>query len=242
IAYVCIQSCLASAWNIMLISLNRYICICKNSWYSKIYSRKSVAVMIMAAWFGGFVWNIFLWTGWNSVSFERKQFTCLYNRHDDFSYIVSIAIFAVLIPVSVTALAYLLIFLKVRKSRRRIQAFNKKKDKNQRTSSDIRLARMLFIMFVIYCILCGPYAFVSVFDWNDKLPLFWYAIFGHMFHSNSAVNFIIYGLTNKSYRTGYKLFSKYILTKISCGTYNPTQNVESDIDKSQMAHTITKTG
>ncbi|CAH1794626.1 unnamed protein product [Owenia fusiformis] len=239
ITYVCIQSCMSSSSNIMLVSLNRYICICKNSWYSKIYSKKSVAVMIMAAWFNGFVWNVFLWVGWSEVSFERKQFTCMWNRQKNFSYhVIGLAICAVLVPVSVTAVSYILILLKVKESKKKIQAFNKK-DKNQSTSSDIRLARMLFIMFAVYCILCAPYAFITTFDFNDQAPYYWYATFLHMFHTNSAVNFIIYGITNKSFRTGYSLFSKYILIKLSCGAYQPRKMVENDIDKSQMTQTMT---
>ncbi|CAH1794624.1 unnamed protein product [Owenia fusiformis] len=239
IGFICVQSCMSSSGNIMLVSLNRYICICKNSWYSKIYSKKSVAVMILAAWFNGFVWNVFLWVGWSEVSFRRKEFTCLYNRHKDFSYqIVGLAIVAVLIPVSITAVAYLMIFLKVRESKKRIQAVDKKKENNQGTSSDIKLARTLFIMFAVYCMLCAPYAFLTTFDFNDQAPFYWYAITIHMYHTNSAVNFIVYGLTNKGFRTGYSIFAKYLLIKISRGAYKPRQNVENDIDRSQLTQTV----
>ncbi|CAH1794625.1 unnamed protein product, partial [Owenia fusiformis] len=133
ITYVCFQSCLSSCSNIMLISFNRFVCICKNSWYSKIYSKKSVAVMIMAAWFHGFLWNLFLWVGWSGVGFQRKQFTCMHNSHKDFSYTITLITVPILTPLFVTAVAYFMIFLKVRESQKRIQAFGKKKDKNQGT-------------------------------------------------------------------------------------------------------------
>ncbi|CAH1791474.1 unnamed protein product [Owenia fusiformis] len=238
-AYICIQSCLSSAWNIMLISLNRFICICKNSWYSKIYSKKSVALMIAIAWFYGFVGNFLLWVGWTDIAFLRKEFTCMWDSHKNFSYVIFVSVVTVLIPVGLTAVAYFMIFLKVRESKKKIQAFSKKTEKKQGTRNDIRLARMLFIMFTVYCILCAPYALILTFDINDKAPYQLYAIFIHMFHTNSAVNFIIYGLTNKSYTKGYSLFSKYLLIKMTCGAYKPRQNVEDDIDKSNMTQTVT---
>ncbi|CAH1797857.1 unnamed protein product, partial [Owenia fusiformis] len=106
IGFICITSCVASGINIMSVSINRYLCICRNSWYLRIYTKRSVIVMIAYAWISGVLWNTFIFAGWNSYAYDKSNYFCLYSRTRDRSYVITITLIGAIIPVCVTAMAY----------------------------------------------------------------------------------------------------------------------------------------
>ena len=67
----------------------------------------------------------------------------------------------------------------------------------------LKLARTLFIIFVIFAFCWVPYAIIVVVDHENTFPREIH-IFTILFaHTNSSLNSIIYGLTNKHFRRGY---------------------------------------
>ena len=74
--------------------------------------------------------------------------------------------------------------------------------------SDIRLARTLFIIFIVFVICWLPYASFCVIDKYDSLPKEAYTVAILFAHSSSTLNSVLYAATNKGFRDGYKVFLK----------------------------------
>ncbi|XP_074641503.1 melatonin receptor type 1C-like [Tubulanus polymorphus] len=73
---------------------------------------------------------------------------------------------------------------------------------------DIKLAKTLLIVFIIFLICWTPYASLCIFDFADRVPKVCYIVAITMAHINSSVNSIFYGATNSHFRAGYKAFLK----------------------------------
>ena len=71
------------------------------------------------------------------------------------------------------------------------------------TKASVRLAKTLFFIFAIFVICWTPYAIIVAIDVNDEFPaeLHTYAVL--VAHTNSSLNSVLYGVTNKQFRDGY---------------------------------------
>lgn len=80
-------------------------------------------------------------------------------------------------------------------------------------STEVKLAKTLFIVFLVFCLCWSPYAMICLIDRFDKQPKEAYMFSILLAHSSSTLNSIVYALTNKGFRDGYKK----VLNKVSCG-------------------------
>ncbi len=67
----------------------------------------------------------------------------------------------------------------------------------------LRQARMIFMIFVAFAFCWSPYIFVLLLDKDDKWPLEVHLYTCLVAHIHASINFIIYGSTNKAFRTEY---------------------------------------
>ena len=74
------------------------------------------------------------------------------------------------------------------------------------TKNEIRLAKTLFIIFIVFCLCWTPYACLCLFDYNDRVHRDAYSYAILFAHTSSTLNSILYAVTNKSFRQGYKMF------------------------------------
>lgn len=72
--------------------------------------------------------------------------------------------------------------------------------------NDIKLARTLLIVFIVFCFSWAPYALICMIDRYDKAPHSAYYFSVLFAHASSSTNSILYAVTNKSFRNGYILF------------------------------------
>ncbi len=70
----------------------------------------------------------------------------------------------------------------------------------------LKQARMIFMIFVAFSFCWSPYIIVLLLDKNDKWPLEVHLYTCMVAHIHASINFIIYGLTTKAFRTGYRKF------------------------------------
>ena len=76
------------------------------------------------------------------------------------------------------------------------------KAKKERRES-MRLARSLFIIFVVFAACWTPYAIIVSLDYNDTFSQEFHIFSILLAHTNSSLNSILYGLTNRHFRQGY---------------------------------------
>ena len=95
-----------------------------------------------------------------------------------------------------------------------IQQQKKKEKKNKgkklELSSEVKLAKTLFIIFMFFCVCWAPYALMCLIDRFDNLQkeAYLYAIL--IAHSSSTMNSLIYAITNRGFQNGYKLFLRKV--------------------------------
>ena len=70
---ICIASCVASLLSIGCISINRYVYVCHNQVYAKIYTRTSVVLMCVLTWVVGFLLDVPSQVGWSRHTFDTKS-------------------------------------------------------------------------------------------------------------------------------------------------------------------------
>ena len=74
--------------------------------------------------------------------------------------------------------------------------------KRERKDS-MRLARTLFIIFVVFATCWTPYAIIVAIDYKDEFTQEVHLFAILLAHTNSSLNFILYGLTNRHFKQGY---------------------------------------
>ena len=159
---------------------------------------------------------------WGGHAFDPKTMACSYDRTANYSYTLFFVLVTIGPPLATVAVCYLKVFLHVRKSRKRIEKAGGnittgKSDTNRAstkgvsrepstfTSSEIQLAKTLFIIYVAFLICWAPYAVVVLVDMHDTWPKVVYVVAIQMAHTNSSLNSIIYAACNRDFRTGYRM-------------------------------------
>jgi len=72
------------------------------------------------------------------------------------------------------------------------------------TMKTIRQVKTVFIIFVAFVCCWSPYIFVLLYDNSDSLPLYVHLYASMLAHLHASLNFAIYGLSNRTFRAGYR--------------------------------------
>ena len=229
VACLCLTSCFCSLLSIGAISFNRYIHICHNSLYQQIFTLRNGILMCVVLWIISFLAEMPNFFGWGDHVFDDKAQGCFWDRTADYSYTLFFVIVGVCIPVILISICYVLIFLHVRASKRKVRAMNGAEldqaaaAKEKRES--MKLVRTLFMIFIVFATCWSPYAILVVVDRWDRFPGEAYMFAALSAHANSSLNFIVYGATNRHFRKGYMqlLGIQHIITKLCPGGVQDTE-------------------
>ena len=93
------------------------------------------------------------------------------------------------------------------------QKTKKRRAKGRELRNDIRLAKTLFIVFIAFCLCWAPYALICLIDKYDTIHNAWYAFSVLLAHASSTLNSILYAVTNRGFRDGYKRFLKILFRR-----------------------------
>ena len=206
---VCLISCGVSVGTVMVISLNRYVCICHNNLYGRFFTTRNTLIGIPFIWLVGLAPHIAILIGVGRYSYDGKYLVCVWDRlsSDALSAMTTGLFFVSILAVTV---CYILIFRTVRRSKKRINTSTNKQ--TAQSTADMRLTKMLFATFLTLLVLCTPYLLVVVLDQGDTYPIGIHMVAAVLFHVNSATNWIVYGVLNKNFRCGYKKVLRCIST------------------------------
>ena len=157
---VCCTGCFLSVITVMAISINRYVCICKNQRYLQVFSKWKTCLMIALLWLIASFASISMGLGWGRYVYDMKYMACLGDRLASDSFAYTLLVVYICIPLSVATTCYTLIFLKVRESKRKVEAFKANGStsmKSTKMSTEIRLAKTLFSAALMLVLMSGPY-------------------------------------------------------------------------------------
>jgi len=212
-ASLCITSCVVSLLSVGSISINRYVYICHHAAYRRLFSRRTCFAIVAVTWVIGVALDVPCHTGWSAHTFDRKTQKCLWDRTLSHHYTLFYVIVGMLLPFVIIVLCYWRIFAHIRGAKLRLlQARNSgcgclgAWTTQAAIVKTLRQVKVIFIIFITFCVCWAPYIVVLLSDEADRFPLSVHLYASMIAHLHASVNFFIYGLTNKSLRAGYHDF------------------------------------
>lgn len=199
IAYVCTIACVNSLGSITLMSFNRYILICHHEYYDKIFKRPTCIAMCMFLYMTGLTLVLLNLAGIGDHSFDRKSLECIWDRMATYYYTVAFSVVLVWIPVTITGIFYIKIYITVRKSTKKITEVTC----TNHNLKSIKLARTLFFIYLIFSCCWIPYALIIVIDRNDTFPYEPHLLLTAFGHLHPSINWLIYYFTNTKFHKAF---------------------------------------
>ncbi|XP_038064613.1 melatonin receptor type 1B-A-like [Patiria miniata] len=246
--FLCTTSCTCSLWSITAISINRYVCICHNSQYHRIYTPGiKMAAMLAGLWIGCFFMDLPALLGWGGHAYDPKVMFCTFNYTASLSYTIFLVSVGVGVPIVIVSYCYIRILLFVRASRQTLRRLSQGANelaslgqgKRRIRRRDLTLLRTVMTLWIVFLIMWAPYTVYVLFDtqntWNRTL----YVLFVNLCHANSSVNCVIYATTNPTFRRGYAAFIRHIFCRrrtVVAESQRHSRNMSKNGDIRPMSH------
>ncbi|XP_069136188.1 melatonin receptor type 1B-like [Argopecten irradians] len=221
VATICVSACACSMMTLAAIALNRYVFVCRNKYYHRIYNKWTTPIMCLFLWILVLCIDMPSYLGWGGHAYDFQTMGCSFDRSGHLSYVLFLSVAIYWVPFILVFICYILIFKYVQKNRKQLRkAFsriscNNAAVLNTRREEEIRMVRTFFIVVVVFLICWTPYDLLVLFDRLDEAPRLLYIILLTIGHSNSALNSILYASTNRRFRRGYLEFIS-IITHSQC--------------------------
>ncbi|XP_063432392.1 melatonin receptor type 1B-A-like [Mytilus trossulus] len=204
IGKMCTVSCIVSLGSITLLSFNRYILICHNSHYEKIFTRRSCIIMCLSLYVVGMIMVLLNYAGIGGHGFDDKSLECIWDRMATYSYTVVFSVCLVWIPLIVVGISYLKLFLFVRHTRKQITS---RGNAPVIDNKSLRLAKTIFIVYAVFSICWIPFAILLVADSNDTFSHEVHLCITVFAHFHPSINFFIYYFSNEKFKKDFhKMF------------------------------------
>jgi len=202
IGSMCTISCVTSLCTIAMLSLNRYVHICHNHYYEKIYTKKVCIGICMSLYSIGIFLVLLNTAGVGDHTFDRKSLECIWDRMATFPYTVLFSVILVWIPILIVGFSYLSLYMYVRKSHKRMSTYSGRSGKNMQTS--INLAKTIFIIYAVFSACWIPYALIIVLDTQNSFSHIAHVYIVVFAHLHPSLNWLIYCLTNKKFADAFR--------------------------------------
>ncbi|XP_054467757.1 opsin 4xb [Anoplopoma fimbria] len=203
---------IASMINLLAISIDRYLVITKPLQTIHWGSKRRTTLAILMVWLYSLAWSLAPLVGWSSYIPEGLMTSCtwdyvtytLANR----SYTMMLCCFVFFIPLGIIFYCYFFMFLAVRKTSREVERLGTQvrkstliKQKSMR--SEWKLAKIAFVVIVVYVLSWSPYACVTLISWAghaDILSPYSKAVPAIIAKASAIYNPFIYAIIHNKYR------------------------------------------
>ena len=226
-----------SMHTISLLAFNRYCRVVKPWLFRRIFSTtflvgSVLGVILMAAFFLGLP----LAAGWAFFHFHSGKITCVLEFHHpttDKVYTSLLGLEVVLIPFAIITFCYIKVFLKVQRHRRRFPStsFAERSAQGWRLSvEEINITTTLFAIVLGFTVCWLPVfviEFVDSITGNHSLPRRVYLVTVFLVSVSAAINPIIYGMLNKTFRAEYCKMYRSCRTSVNVFTVQRQQGQNS---------------
>ncbi|XP_077982011.1 melatonin receptor type 1C-like [Glandiceps talaboti] len=183
------------------IAINRYIYVVHNDKYHRVTNKLTVCLAIAIAWIEPTVVHavrVAKTSKYHSTAFRCRGITT------QLEFILTFYI-----PCSVSCLCYVLIFVHVYQSRRKIQTHTSQQTANNKGPNlqEIRMLKVLVAVFILVCMGYLPYIVlvnVSQEVIGQRPPGEAFLLLYPCIHLAGVLNPILYGANNKQFRDAYK--------------------------------------
>ena len=210
----------SSILSLLAIALDRYFAVVSPLKYRRVATARRAIVVILLTWMLAFVIGMVPVFGWNLGHPKNETFDCVFTDVIDLQYMVYFNFLgSVLPPLLIMLFVYIRIFRVVRKQLAAIsRTMVASNDEMNRQLSALavkegRAAKLLAIVIILFAVSWLPLHIInSLILYKVHVEYYVLLIAIILSHSNSAMNPIIYTLSNREFRrTFYRLIFKIIL-------------------------------
>ncbi|XP_040898237.1 opsin 4xb [Toxotes jaculatrix] len=203
---------ITSMINLLAISIDRYVVITKPLQAIRWSSKRRTALAILMVWLYSLAWSLAPLVGWSSYIPEGLMTSCtwdyvtytLANR----SYTMMLCCFVFFIPLGIIFYCYLLMFLAIRKTSREVERLGTQVRKStlihqKSLRSEWKLAKIAFVVIVVYVLSWSPYACVTLISWAGHaniLSPYSKAVPAIIAKASTIYNPFIYAIIHNKYR------------------------------------------
>ncbi|CAJ1068910.1 LOW QUALITY PROTEIN: melanopsin-A-like [Xyrichtys novacula] len=203
---------IASMINLLAISIDRYLVITKPLRAMHWNSKRRTTFAIFLVWLYSLAWSLAPLVGWSSYIPEGLMTSCtwdyvtytLANR----SYTMMLCCFVFFIPLGIISYCYLFMFLAIRKTSREVERLGTQVRKStliqqKSIKSEWKLAKIAFVVIVVYVLSWSPYACVTLISWSGHaniLSPYSKAVPAIIAKASTIYNPFIYAIIHNKYR------------------------------------------
>ena len=213
-----ILCCVTSINSIANIAVERYVFVCRQNMYTKIYNCVTVPLILLGIWFYSTIVDLpsFDFIDWGDHGFNPEILACTFLISEGKSGYTWFLMISGLAPaVLLLLVCYVRIYLYVR--RHSFTQPNSVPNLLQKTTvveADKRVLKIILIIFFVFIFMWTPFCCVTLINTYVSVPNWLFFTSGHLCLANSSVNFLIYAF-NRDFRDGYKLVFKTIFQRRS---------------------------
>ncbi|XP_064609176.1 rhodopsin, G0-coupled-like [Liolophura sinensis] len=229
-AFFCFLLSLVSLSSLVVVSIIRYIVICKPGLKPRLTSRM-INYTVLLTWLYGVAWAVIPLFGPAAYTYEMFGTSCSINWTrgllQDTIFIICIDVFCFLIPLAIIATCYVQIILRYRMISAPSTTGYDNSDgfTKMKARRDMRVTWLVLVQVGSFITVWTPYVVVSGLSLVYSLPV-WVTVLPTMFAKLScAVNPITYSLLNRTFRRMSRdILCKCALRKVSHSSdkYRPT--------------------
>ena len=205
-----------SVSNLLFMSVNRFVCVCKSQKYKKVFNKTKTVIMISGIWIGAFVSSVLFLKGGLEVAraeFSSSLMTCLY-RYQSTNVTATILCnttlcLALVIPCTIIVFCYSKVFKKIRQHKRNVAPPSNPNSLGT-SVQEIKVTWTVFSVLIGYLLTWIPALFLLLIInfISVRVPRQVHIITMFSGSSSCAINPLIYGLMNPAFRQEYKKIFK----------------------------------
>ncbi|KAI5624462.1 opsin 4xa, partial [Silurus asotus] len=203
---------ITSMINLVAISIDRYIVITKPLQAIRWTSKRRTLISILLVWIYSLAWSSAPLLGWSSYIPEGLMTSCTWDyvtsTPANKSYTLMLCCLVFFIPLGIISYCYVFMFLAIRKTSRDLESLgtqmrNTTLVQQQSMKREWKLAKIAFVVIVVYVLSWSPYAFVTLIAWagySSILTPYSKAVPAVIAKASAIYNPFIYAIIHAKYR------------------------------------------
>ncbi|XP_041957042.1 opsin 4xb [Alosa sapidissima] len=198
---------ITSMINLLAISIDRYLVITNPLQAMQWNSKRRTTLAIVLVWLYSLGWSLAPLVGWSSYIPEGLMTTCTWDYTTfsvgNRSYTMMLCCFVFFIPLGVILYCYLFMFFAIRNAGRDLERLGKSSIQQQSMRNEWRLAKIAFVVIIVYVLSWSPYACVTLISWAGyahKLTPYSKTVPAVIAKASTIYNPFIYAIIHTKYR------------------------------------------
>lgn len=193
----------------VVISVNRYLCVAKPNLYRRAFTtKKSIRFAVSALCFACFPTLSPMFYAREGFTFHPGKAYCTFAMEQNFIFALCMGLAFIVSPLIIMSCLYCRIYFSVRRAVFP-QESNSNAENPQRTAhvQEVKVTKTLVAVLVGFSCCWLPIMVIDQIDMNNGAPMLArqvYYFYELSVYMSSAINPVLYGLINRSFRAEYK--------------------------------------